>query len=96
MSPTPGPWRAGKHYGAIVADHPVEGQGMDARGVEAYGGQLIAESIAPCNRPIITAAPDMLGALHGAKALLQHHGVNDTNPIFANVLAAIAKAEGIA
>lgn len=59
---TPGPWRIGKHYGAVVADHPVpEISGSDH--VEAYGGHMVGESIAPRNRALIAAAPELLEAL---------------------------------
>jgi hypothetical protein len=63
MSHTPGPWREGKNYGSVVADHPIEGGIMGSDDVEAYGGYLIAESIARCNNPIIAAAPLMLALL---------------------------------
>ncbi len=62
---TPGPWRIGKSYGAVVADVPVD-SGCDNDHVEAYGGHLIAESIAVCNRPLIAAAPELLEALEEA------------------------------
>lgn len=58
---TKGPWRKGRS-GAVVADHPVPGMGgSDA--VEYYGGHLIAESVAPQNRDIIAAAPELYEAL---------------------------------
>jgi len=59
---TPGPWRIGKFHGAVVADVPVNA-GLDNDHVEAYGGHLIAESIAVCDRPLIAAAPERLEAL---------------------------------
>jgi hypothetical protein len=37
---------------------------------------------------------ELLGALHGAKALLQFHGLDESNAILASVLAAIARATG--
>lgn len=59
---TPGPWRVGKDYGAIVADVPTDGpNGADH--VEAYGGYLVCESVARKNMPIIIAATDLLAAL---------------------------------
>ncbi|PPA72827.1 hypothetical protein C4E15_28090 [Achromobacter spanius] len=64
---TPGPWRIGKSYGAVVADVPVN-NGDDNDHVEAYGGHLIAESIAVCNRPLIAAAPELLEALEKLNA----------------------------
>lgn len=60
---TPGPWREGARYGAIVADHPVEGMYQGADAVEYYGGHVVAESVAPCNRALIAAAPEMLEIL---------------------------------
>lgn len=62
---TRGPWRIGKAHGAVVADVPVNA-GLDNDHVEAYGGHLIAESIAVCNRPLIAAAPELLEALEEA------------------------------
>jgi len=59
---TPGPWRIGRNYGAVVADHPVpEMSGSDH--VEAYGGHMVGESIAPRNRQLIAAAPELAVAL---------------------------------
>lgn len=59
---TPGPWRVGETFGAIVSDSPVSGiRGSD--NVEAYGGHLIAESVAQQNRALIAAAPELLAAL---------------------------------
>ena len=64
---TPGPWRVGETFGAIVADSPVSGiRGSD--NVEAYGGHLIAESVAQKNRALIAAAPDLLAAANAALA----------------------------
>lgn len=97
---TPGPWRQGK-AGGIVSDHPVpEMSGADA--VEYYGGHLIAESIAPRNRPLICAAPEMLDALERAeRKLYAYVGVCKgdkelTDAVLPMVGAAIAKARGAA
>lgn len=59
---TRGPWRIGKCYGAVVADVPVNA-GLDNDHTEAYGGHLVAESIAVCNQPLIAAAPELWKAL---------------------------------
>lgn len=56
---TRGPWRIGKCYGAVVADVPVNA-GLDNDHPEAYGGHLIAESVAVCNQPLIATAPELL------------------------------------
>lgn len=67
---TPGPWRIGKHYGAVVADHPVpEMSGSDH--VQAYGGHMVGESIAPRNRPLIAAAPEMFDLLKEFQAFVR-------------------------
>lgn len=59
---TPGPWRAARLHGAVVADIPIlEVPGSDD--VTYYGGHLIAESIAAQNVALIAAAPDLLAAL---------------------------------
>jgi len=69
---TPGPWRAapGGRYGAVVSDVPVEGTVPSEGEREAYGGYLVAESIAPQDRPLIAVAPELLGALEWALPLL--------------------------
>lgn len=91
---TPGPWRIGKAHGAVVADVPVNA-GLDNDHVEAYGGHLIAESIAVCNRPLIAAAPELLEALEWALRAMEAR-----NPLWAEgerfvaARATIAKAKG--
>ncbi len=66
---TPEPWRDGKGGRSIVADSD---QGREECGypneLEHYGGHLIAESIAPCNKPLIKAAPVLLAACERGKA----------------------------
>lgn len=88
---TQGPWRAGR--GCVVADHPVpEMNGSDA--VEYYGGHLIAESIAPQNIPVISAAPEMLALL---QELVDIEGAQPGTQAWAEkVLAVIDKATGSA
>lgn len=100
---TPGPWRIGKCYGAVVADVPVNA-GLDNDHAEAYGGHLIAESIAVCNRPLIAAAPELLEALQRlldlpvAKEELRYldRGIGTATPNAAwmEARAAIVKAKG--
>ena len=54
---TPGPWRIGKNFGAVVAP---TGKGITIGGaadIEHYGGFLVGESISDCNRPIVSQAP---------------------------------------
>ena len=62
MTHTPGPWRIGKAYSSVVCDTEIQ-QFQTAGSVDAYGGHLVAESIARENLAIISAAPEMLEAL---------------------------------
>lgn len=65
MSHTPGPWRQGASFGAVVCDteiNPHYESGHDC--VEYYGGHLIAESIIrEDDARLISASPDLLAAL---------------------------------
>lgn len=70
MSHTSGPWRAGKVGDSVVSDAPVEGGPDGADAVDYYGGHLIAESVAPCNRALIAAAPDLYAAIKGSMEYL--------------------------
>ncbi len=95
---TPGPWRIGKCHGAVVADVPVNA-GLDNDHAEAYGGHLIAESIAVCNRPLIAAAPELLrAAIRYLNALDTWDGSRKaerhTERMEADLRAAVAKAKG--
>lgn len=63
IRPTAGPWRRGNFGQAVVADTPVTGGALGGDNIEAYGGHLIAESIAPCNLPAIIATPALLEAV---------------------------------
>ena len=66
---TPGKWQVGpKTRYTVITDQPIESDyiaGINDR--EAYGGYLIAESVAPENIPLIAAAPALLEA---AKAVI--------------------------
>ena len=86
---TPGPWRLG--YGhAVVADST---EGLTIRGStepEYYGGNMIAESVAPANCHLISAAPELYEALSRCK-------FDSLNMTFADLefcKAAMAKARG--
>jgi hypothetical protein len=59
---TPGPWRAGKTSDSVVADVPPQFAGCHKDAEAYYGGHLIAESVARHNRPLVIAAPMLLGA----------------------------------
>lgn len=60
---TKGPWRPGRIFATVVADHPVTDGVIQGDEVEFYGGYLIAESCAGVNIPLMTAAPDLFEAL---------------------------------
>ena len=98
---TPGPWRGGKGGFTVVADHPIPEIGGSGD-VDYYGGHLVAESVAPQNRPLIAAAPELLGSLKRivmAEAFQRiAQGATDDADEIAGAIeeakAAIAKAEG--
>lgn len=50
-----GPWREATGYGGIVSDHNTGWDDPD--NVEAYGGYLVCESVAPPVRPALVHAP---------------------------------------
>ncbi len=104
---TGGTWREGTRqgganiYGAVVSDVKPSGHertpAEDAAEVEAYGGYLIAESIAPQDRPIIAAAPRLLAALRDlVNEIIAYGGAEDAIAgAFQDAQAAIAQATGI-
>lgn len=99
---TPGPWRIGRDYGAVVADTPIQNGITGSNHVEAYGGHLIAESISDCNKPLIAAAPELLDALvelfRSYKQLADcgdsGHWSLEVQPEGQKAMAAITKATG--
>ncbi len=104
------PWRAGNVGDAVVSDERLREQYpphySPEEEVEWYGGYLVAESIAPQNRPLIIAAPDLLEALEALLAITADSaGVAgyhrngeiagwDEFPEVSAARAAIAKAKG--
>jgi hypothetical protein len=91
-------WRKGNCWGSVVSD-VLPGDavpGSDA--VEAYGGYLIAESVAPSMIPLISAAPEMLAALEmmrDADEDCKRDGLPTIPPCPRSTIdAAIAKARG--
>lgn len=89
---TPGPWRIGTSGGSVVCDTPVRAGPKTSEDESErlyYGGYLVAESIAPQNRPLIAAAPDLLKACEriADEKFLTQAGA-------AQLVAAIAKARG--
>ncbi len=104
---TPGPWRDGSGS-AIVSDHPDDDDevlGPDSQ--KFYDGKvLIAESVAPKNRPLIKAAPKLLAACKRlVSAIMTEQGGADLLPVdkewdpehfrvIQEAKAAIAEADG--
>lgn len=69
---TPGPWHVGPGYPeyyasstftTVISDAPDGLSTTDPQNVAAYGGNLVAESVAHCNAHLIAAAPDLLAAV---------------------------------
>lgn len=93
---TPVPWRYGKDGGSIVADSPVDGYKQTPEETEYYGGYVVCETVGPCNKPLIAAAPELLAACKEAceyyEMIKKATGV--THGVLVTLRAAIAKAEG--
>jgi hypothetical protein len=69
---SPAPWRPGDTADSIVCDAPDLGpEDSDAR--RFYGGGVVAESVAPQNKPAIMAAPK---ALEACRLLVEHASGN--------------------
>lgn len=60
---TPGPWRVGNRQCVVCDTEIKQFKTGDKASLRAYGGHLVAESIARENLAIISAAPEMLAAL---------------------------------
>ena len=66
---TPGPWVDGNPSDAIVTKTKPKGYDNTTL-IEEYGGYLIAETVAPCNKPLIKRAPSMLALLEKALPII--------------------------
>ena len=103
---TPGPWRAGSGTGgkgSVVCNQLAAGALSGSDAVEYYGGNLIAESVAQENIPLIAAAPELLEALRDldecyceAGQQLSREDRHRHRMTLIKARAAIAKATGIA
>ena len=102
MEHTPGPWEDGNNNSdaIIVKERPADGWhesgAYEQSSLKYYGGYLIAESVRPCDRPLIKAAPDLLAACE--KMLAAWDGYELTAALDASIRGdvddAIAKAKG--
>lgn len=96
---TKGPWIRSKAGGTIISEHT---NGLGEQGKECteyYGGNVIAETVAECNMPLIMAAPDMLDAMKMASEIIKDSWNGDPMcepdcQAWHILQAAIAKAEG--
>lgn len=66
----PAPWVDGNPSDAIVTKTMPEGYNNTTL-IEEYGGYLIAETVSPCNKPLIKAAPRMLALLEKALPMIE-------------------------
>jgi len=89
---TPGPWRAGSGKGgrgSVVSDQLAVGALGGSDAVDYYGGNLIAESVAPENIPLIAAAPTLLEALRQIESHLDgrmtHQADNANYPFWSQL-----------
>jgi hypothetical protein len=63
---TQGPWRAGSGTGgkgSVISDQLAVGALGGSDAIDYYGGNLIAESVAQENIPLIAAAPELLNVV---------------------------------
>lgn len=96
---TPGPWKFGKPSDAIISESCPKSclhwEG-DIECKEWYGGYVIAETVAPENKSLIIAAPDLLAAAEFALSVIRAQGLYDMSERMAadKLEAAIAKAHG--
>jgi len=88
MPDTQTKWRKGNGWGSVVSDVlPPDGLNGSAD-VEAYGGYLIAESIAPSMIPLVAAAPEMREVL---RSLIAEDPCAPNDPRMAAAIAILAK-----
>lgn len=94
---TQGEWSASLKKRAVVS---TDSSGIDISGatcedaIKYYGGNLIAESISPCNAHLISAAPDMYRALRVCRKILLDRGYGVCTGAQQIIDEALAKADG--
>lgn len=91
---TPGPWRVNNVEGYVYAD---AGDDEESRKhVEVgYLGRCVAESIAPGDRALIAAAPELLAACEAMNASLDGHPLKPfALTALMQMRAAVAKVRG--
>lgn len=87
-------WLSDKQPDAVLTADPSASEGLRYAedNFQYYGGHLVAESIAPQNRPLIAAAPELLDAL---EVLVEKYGeIKYDEALVKKVEALIAKAKG--
>lgn len=100
---TPGPWRAGSGTGgkgAVVSDQLAVGALGGSDAIDYYGGNMIAESVAQENIPLIAAAPELLIVARDFDEVLtelgKHCWCGEADCRTRRLRVAIAKATGSA
>lgn len=100
---TPGPWRAGSGTGgkgSVVSDQLAVGALNGSNDVDYYGGNLIAESVARENIPLIASAPELLIVARDFDEVLTELGMHcecgEADCRTTRLRTAIAKATGSA
>lgn len=98
---TPGPWVDGNVSDAIVVKEPFQEGGLgpsDEMAKKYYGGLVICESVAPQNKAIIKAAPDLYESLAEMVEMVEGMDCGDepgfANPWHVKATAALRKARG--
>jgi len=90
-----GPWIDSRRCDAIVVENPPDDHKPDADTLKYYGGEVVAESVAPENKPLIKAAPELLSVCKTVKERLIRDGVYLEEGYLISLLkSVIAKAEG--
>jgi hypothetical protein len=87
---TKGPWRLGNNGWSVISDHPTSAFSGSKSEIDYYGGNLICESVAAENRPLITAAPDLYDFI----ATLENDDGKIPDWLWAKREALLAKARG--
>lgn len=92
--PSPGPWRVNDAEGYVYAD--AGDDEASRKHVEVgYLGRCVAESIAPGDRALIAAAPELLAACEAMNASLDGHPLKPhALSVLMQMRAAVAKARG--
>lgn len=90
---TGGKWSVGRNGGCVVS---TESNGLTVGGAtdtEYYGGNLICESVSPCNASLLAASRDLYLAAKNASVFLDALGYSSSDE-YQELIASLGKAEG--